>query len=349
MAAGTEAAIEVDRIRQDMLTIQATIDRAMRQLNDVNTFNIRDDTPYFSFKTAERIEDLKGSGLGLRARLQNDILQGKLLLKQLEQKARRIQAGERALLIERQHEALLRADKQARRTAMTLIDRAANSGRGGLSEAEFAEVQKAMLSSLKGHIDFLRHHPSRDNLKETLDMLGQVYTLGMVDAQTSKVAMDTIQAAARRFVDAAKSEFLKNPTPAKAAKLIDEIANSALLGGEDASGYITTKVVPTLKQKLDDAEKRFRNTPTTENCEAMFNAEAAYVGQGGAPLSYPPKGLKRIKQGTTRLFGPKDMLSAVSKEYYGSFSYWDAIVKANWGIFRDPEAPHVNVTITIPH
>jgi hypothetical protein len=315
----------------------------------VNKFKIADDTPYFSFKTAEKIEDLKGSGLGLRARLQTDIIQGKIMLQQLEQRARRISNGERELLIKRQHESLLRADKQARRLATTIIDRAANSGRGGLTEAEFAEVQKAMLSSLKGHIDFLRRQPSRDNLKETLDMLGQVYTLGMVDAETSKVAMDTIQSAAKRFVDAAKSEFLKNPSPARAAKLIGEIANSALLGGEDATGFIANKIVPTLKEQLDAAEKRFRNTPTTENCEAMFNAEAAYVDHGGAPLSYPPKGLKRIKQGTTRLFGPKDMLSAVSKEYYGSFSYWDAIVKANWGIFRNPEAPHVNITITIPH
>lgn len=348
MSKADDAKFEIEKIRKDMRKLQFLIDQATRQLNTVNRLKLPESTPYFSFKTADKIEDLKGSGLGLRAALQNDILQGKMTLRLLELEAKRLKRGDYEALVARQHDALLQADRNADRKARAIIDQAAQK-RGYLTEAEFIEVQDGMLKGLKAHLDFLRHHPSRQNLKETLDKLGQVYSMGMDDADTSKVAMEVVQSSARKLVDDAKKVFLKKPSPAAATALIGEIANNELLGGESAMAYIDAKIVPKLKELAEAAERRFRATPTKENCEAMIDADYAYRDAGGPGLPDPPRGLRRIKQGTTRPFGPKDMLSAVSKEYYGSFSYWDVIVKANHGVFRDPDRPQANTTITIPH
>lgn len=348
MSKTDEANFEVEKIRKDMRNLQALVDQAMRQYDLANQYNLPDSTPYFSFKTPEKIEDLKGSGLGLRAALQRDILQGKMRLKQLEQEARRIKRGDYAAVVERQHDALLAADKDADRRALAIINRAANSSLGGMTEEEFAEVQKLMLQSLKGHADFLRRHPSRQNIKETMDKFGRAQSMGMDGNDISDDAMRAVHAGAKHLVNLAKSNFFKKPGPKTATALIEEIANNEILGGDSAMGIINAEVIPKLKEQMLAAERLFRNTPTKENCEAMFNAEYACASLGGPQLPSPPTRLKRIKQGTSRHFGPRDMLSAVSKEYYGSFGYWDVIYKANWGAFNDPDKPSSNMTITIP-
>lgn len=348
MSKTDEGNVEIKKIQDNIETQKRLVDRAIRQLETVERLKMPDSTPYFSFKTAESIEDLKGRGLGLRAALRNDIMRGQVRIKQLAAEARRIRQGDYELVVKRQHEALLEADRAADRRAMAIIEKAANT-RGYLTEEEFAEVQGGLLKGLKGHVDFLRNHPSRGNIKETLDKLGRVYSMGMEDAETADLAMKTVQKASRRLVDDAKTKFLKKPTPAAASELMGEIANNEMLGGESAVAYIDQHIVPKLTKLALDAERAFRNNPTTDNCEAMFNAEYACVEAGGAPLADPPKGLRRIKAGTSRRFGPKDMLSAVSKEYYGSWSYWDVLVRYNWGVFRDPERPQTETVITVPY
>lgn len=348
MSKTEEGRVEIRTIQDNIATQQRLVERAIRQLETVERLNIPDSTPYFSFKTAEKIEDLKGRGLGLRAALRNDIMRGQVRIKQLAEEARRIRQGDYELVVQRQHEALLQADRQADLRAMAIIENAANT-RGYLTEAEFAEVQGGLLKGLKGHVEFLRKHPSRGNIKETLDKLGRVYSMGMEDAETAGLAMKTVQKASRKLVDDAKTTFLKKPTPAAATALMGEIANNEMLGGESATAYIDQHIVPKLTELAAAAERAFRNNPTTANCEAMFNAEYACVQAGGAPLADPPKGLRRIKQGKSRRFGPRDMLSAVSKEYYGSWSYWDVLIRHNWGVFSDPESPQTDTAITIPY
>jgi nucleoid-associated protein YgaU len=348
MARVEEAQFEVRKIREDMQRLQTLIDRAISQLETADRLKLPDSTPYFSFKRAEKMEDLLGPRLGLRGALRNDIAVAKMKLKEFEREAQRIARGDYARVVERQHEALLQGDRDADRRARGVINRAAET-RGALTEEEFAEVQGLMLRSVKGHTDYLRAHPSRQNIKEVLDRLGQAQSLGMADEATSQTAMKAAQKAAKSLVDKSLGSFMRKPTPAKAQDLLGDIATNELLGGESAMSLVDKHVIPGLKRQMEKAEREFRNNPTSANCDAMFNAEYACVDVGGPMLPDPPKGLRRIKSGSSRMFGPRDTLSAVSKEYYGSWGYWDVIFRANWGVFGDPDRPTSQVMIKIPY
>jgi hypothetical protein len=348
MAGDPETKIVAEEIRRDMRNLEGLLQRALRQLALADEYGLPDSTPYFSFRSADRIEDLKGRGFGLRNQLRDDIALARLKLRDLKREAQRIAAGDRAALIERQYETLLAADRNGDRRARAIIDQAATR-RGYLTEDEFGQVQALMLGSLKAHTNFMTAHPSRKTVSKTLDRLADAQALGMDDTDIAGGAMKGAQAAQKRIVDKTRTAFLRKPTPAGAKTLIDDIAVNELLGGESTMNYINRDLVPKLQQMMLDAERRFRNTPTKENCEAMFNAEMACQSAGGQGLPDPPKGLRRIKAGTTRRFGPNDMLSAVSKEFYGSFGYWDVIYKANWGVFKDPDRPTPNTTIDIPY
>lgn len=348
MAQPAERNIEVAKIRADMRNLQALVDQAMRQYERVNQLRLPDSTPYFSFKTGYTIADLKGSGRGLREALQQDILQGKMRLKQLEREAQRIKRGDRATLTERQHDALLAADRDGDRKAMAIMDQAARSPQGAMTPEQFAEVQRLMLQGLKGHADFLKRHPTRQNISETMTKFGRAQSMGMDGNEISDDAMRAIHAGAKHLVRGAKAAFLKHPGPKTGADLISEIANNEILGGESAISLLVTEIVPKLTAQLWEAERAFRRTPTMANCQAMFNAERASTQMGGPQIPWPPTRLRRIKAGTTRRIGPRDMLSAVSMEYYGSFGYWDVIYRNNPSVFPDPDKPTANATISIP-
>jgi nucleoid-associated protein YgaU len=353
MADDPDAKVVAEDIRRDMRNLEGLLQRALKQLALADQYGLPDSTPYFSFRSAASMEEFlaqarAGKNSGLRPQLRSDIALARLKLREMKRQADRLAAGERATLVKREYEALLTADRNGDRRAQAIIDRAAGV-RGGLTAAEFAQVQALMLGSLKAHTAFMKAHPSRKAVTGTLDRLSGVQALGLGDTDIATGAIKGVQSAQRRIVDQTRAQFLKKPTPNGAKVLIDEIAVNDLLGGESAMNYVNRDIVPNLAKIMLDAERRFRNTPTKDNCEAMINAEMACVNAGGAGLPDPPKGLRRIKQGTTRRFGPGDMLSAVSKEYYGSFGYWDVIYKANWAAFHDPDRPTPNTTIDIPY
>ncbi len=269
-------------------------------------------------------------------------------LMQLAREARRIQRGDRAALVDRQHQSLLAADKDADRRAMAIMNQAANSAQGAMTPAQFAEVQELILKGLKGHAEFLRRHPTRQNITDTMDKFARAQSMGMDGNDISDDAMRAVQTGAKHLVRAARTAFLKHPGPKTGTDLIAEIANNEILGGESAIGMIERDVIPKLAEQLWQAERLFRRVPTMENCQAMINAEFASTRMGGPQLPSPPPRLRRIKAGTTRRIGPRDMLSALSMEYYGSFGFWDVIYRDNPGVFTDPDKPTANNTITIP-
>ncbi len=353
MAVDPEAKVSAADIRREMQNLEGLLKRALQQLALADQYGLPDTTPYFSFSSAASMEEFlsrarSGGQSGLRPQLRSDIALARLKLRELKQQADRLAAGERAALVKREYEALLAADVNGDRRAQAIIDRAAGA-RGGLTEAELAQVQGLMLGSLRAHTAFMTAHPSRKAVTGTLGRLARVQALGMGDTDIATGAIRGAQGAQRRIVDQTRAQFLKKPTPTGAKVLIDEIAVNDLLGGESAMSYVKRDILPNLGKMMLDAERRFRNTPTKANCEAMFNAEMACVSAGGAGLPDPPKGLRRIKQGKKRRFGPGDMLSAVSKEYYGNFGYWDVIYKANWAAFHDPDRPTPDTTIEIPY
>lgn len=353
MAVDSDPKVSAEEIRRDMRNLEGLLKRALQQLALADQYGLPDSTPYFSFRSAASMDEFLeqarvGGRSGLRPQLRSDIVSARLKLRELKRQADRLAAGERATLVKREYEALLAADRNGDRRAQAIIDRAAGV-RGGLTAAEFAQVQALMLGSLRAHTSFMKAHPSRKAVTDTLGRLAGVQALGLGDSEDATGAMKGAQGVQRRIVDQTRTQFLKKPTPTGAKLLIEEIAVNDLLGGESAMSYVNRDIVPNLGKILLDAERRFRTTPTKANCEAMFNAEMACIDAGGAGLPEPPKGLRRIKPGKTRRFVRGDMLSAVSKEYYGSFGYWDVIYKANRTAFEDPDRPTAETTIEIPY
>jgi nucleoid-associated protein YgaU len=61
-----------------------------------------------------------------------------------------------------------------------------------------------------------------------------------------------------------------------------------------------------------------------------------------------PAGLQRVRDGDSHKLAPGESLSAVSKTFYGSFSYWDVIARANVDLINDFDFPPSGVVLKIP-
>ena len=150
------------------------------------------------------------------------------------------------------------------------------------------------------------------------------------------------------MVERAKQDFAAVPTSTNMRKLLGSAARAALVGDETSAAGAIAEVVPWAEKQRDNAETKFRRTPTSDNFKALFNAEANCIRVGGRPMPERPAGLQRVKDGDTHKLVPGESLSLLSKTYYGSFGFWDVIARANVDVIKDFDFPPADAVLRIP-
>jgi nucleoid-associated protein YgaU len=163
-----------------------------------------------------------------------------------------------------------------------------------------------------------------------------------------KKALVGVQAAAEKLVERAKQDLAAKPTSANLRNLLRSAARAAVVGNEDAAATAIADVAPWAEKQRDLAEARFRKSPTSENFKILYHADANCIRLGGRPMPARPAGLQRVKAGDSHKLAPGESLSLVSKTYYGSFSYWDVIARANVDLIKNFDFPPAGVILKIP-
>lgn len=97
------------------------------------------------------------------------------------------------------------------------------------------------------------------------------------------------------------------------------------------------------------AEKRFRASPTVHNFRDYVQKAVTSMQLGGEGLAEMPTGLQRLRPEKSHVVKVGDSLSAISKLFYGTPSFWDFIFLTNLeSVGDDPERIRPNIELQIP-
>jgi hypothetical protein len=347
MAVSQETKTRIADIEAERTRLKAQLDHTLKQLEFVEKKRIPDSQPYYSLKQAMTIKDLAGPPMGIRAALKQDIERLRKHIEALKREATEVRNVGVEEMFRRKREAVRRATLNIEAHARKIMREAANK-RGYLTTEELAEVQAGAEVALENYTDLLAERPSEQGMRDVLNHLADAMSLGMEGTDAQKNAMTGIQTAAQKLVERAKQDFAAVPTSANMRKLLGSAARAALVGDDASSAGAIAEVVPWAEKQRDLAEARFRKIPTSENFKTLFNAEANCIRVGGRPMPERPAGLQRVKDGDSHQLAPGQSLSLVSQTYYGSFSYWDVIARANVDVIKDFDFPTAGVTLNIP-
>ncbi len=96
------------------------------------------------------------------------------------------------------------------------------------------------------------------------------------------------------------------------------------------------------------AEQNFRQNPAVANFDNLLHANQLSMQLSGS-LREKPVGWRGAKPGTVHTVSKGDTLFGISRQYYGSPSYWDSIYIENSGIIgNNPEHLRVGLKLVIP-
>jgi hypothetical protein len=347
MAVSQETKKRISEIEAERARLKAQLDHTLKQLEFVEKKRIPDSQPYISLKRAMEIKDLAGPPIGIRAALKQDIERLRQNIEALKREATEVRNVGVEEMFRRKREAVRRAKLNIEAHARNIMREAAIK-RGYLTTEELAEVQAGAEVTLENCTELLGDRPSEGAIRDVLDQLADTMALGMEGTDAQKNAMAGVQTAAQKLVERAKQDFTAVPTSANMRKLLGSAARAAVVGNEASAASAIAEFVPWAEKQRDLAEARFRKTPTSENFKTLFNLEANCIRVGGRPMPERPAGLQRVKDGDSHKLAPGESLSLVSQTYYGNFSYWDVIARANVDLIKDFDFPPAGVTLNVP-
>ena len=346
MAGSEETKTRIREIEVERERLKAQLDRTLKQLDLVEKKRIPESQPYISLKRAIEIKDLAGPPIGIRAALKQDIERARKLLEDLKREATEVRNVGVEELFRRKREAVRRAERNIEARGREIMRKA--EVRGFLTDSELVEVQAGAEVTLENYTQLMEERPSERAIKDVLDQLAETAALNMVGSDAQKTAMAGMQVAAQKMVDRAKQDLAAKPTTANMRKLLGSAGWAAVVGNEASQASAIAELAPFAEKQRDAAEAQFRKLPTSENFKTLFNADAHCIRVGGRPMPARPAGLKRVKEGDTHELASGESLSAVSKTYYGSFSFWDVIARANVDKIEDFDFPPARATLRIP-
>jgi hypothetical protein len=347
MAWSQETKTRIAEIEAEQARLKGLLNKTLKQLDSIEKTRLPDSQfSYVSLKRAMEIKDLAGPPMGIRAALKQDIERLRTQIAALKREATEVRNFGVEERFRRKREAVRRANLNIEAHARKIMREA--SKRGYLTDDELAEVQAGAEVGLESYTDLLEERPTVQGMRDVLDQLAVTMSLNMEGTDAQKAAMAGLQTASQDLVDRAKQDFAAKPTSANMRKLLGNAARAAVVGNEAAQANAIAELAPWAEKQRDAAEARFRKIPSSDNFKTLFNAEANCIRVGGRPLPQRPAGLQRVKDGDSHTLAVGESLSRVSQTYYGSFSYWDVIARANVDVIKDFDFPPAGVTLIIP-
>ena len=349
---GLETQQKISQIEVEQFRLKVLLDKAKNLLELIEKNNMPDSTPYISFKKGTTMADLPRLALlprvGIRQAFKNDITQIKQQLEQLRREATTVRRQGYLDHVRRERAAVARIDRQFEVHARRVM-RAAEQ-RGHLTDEELVNLQKGADEILEAFTGLLPLDSSESAINDVLNQVADVMAYGGGDSAVMQRAFEAVKNAAKGRLEKAVQAALSQRHNEKAVgQVIREAARMSLVGGDDrAVAAALEKTLAVTESQRDAAEQCFRKIPSTENLKLMFQRELNCVQMGGAPIASPPKGLRRVKAGDQHRIVSGDTLSGISRTYYGSFSFWDVLVRANAELWANPDRPPSG-TITIPY
>jgi hypothetical protein len=334
---GLETQQKIAEIESEQLRLKALLEREKNLLELIEKKSLPDSQPYISFKRGTSVLDLAGPPGGIREVYKNEIAKIKQQLERLRREAATVRRHGYQEFVRRERAAVARIDREFEIHARRVLREAAK--RGHLTDEELAGLQQGADAILEAFTGLLRVDSSEKAMRDVLNQLADTMALGGGDSGVAQRALKAVGNAATRHLEKAREELTRRPSEKTARQVIRATANLELLGDNSSTAAALKQTVAWMESQRDAAEKRFRNVPSTENLKLMLQTEAACVQMGGAPVASPPAGLRRVKPGNQHHINPGDTLSGISLIYYGSYSYWDALVRANAQLFENPDRP----------
>jgi nucleoid-associated protein YgaU len=342
---GLETQQKIAQIEAEQGRLKALLDKQKNLLELIEKESLPDSQPYISFKKGTSVLDLRGPPGGIREVFRNEITRIKQEIEQLRREARTVRRHGYREFVQRERAAVARIDRQFEAHARRVLRDAER--RGHLTDEELMGLQKGADEILEAFTGLLQLDSSESAVRDVLSQLADTMALGGGDSAVAKRALDAVGGAAKGHLEKARQALSQRPSEKNARQVIRAAANLELLGDGSGTAAAIKQTVAWMESQRDAAEKRFRQIPSAENLKLMFKAEAACVEMGGSPIASPPAGLRRVKAGDQHRIISGDTLSGISRTYYGSFSFWDVLVRANEQLWANPDRPPTG-TITIP-
>lgn len=342
---GPETRKKLADIAAEQKRLKDLLSRQQDLLKLIEEKGIPDSQPYIGFKKATTISDLAGQPGGLRVALRDEIEKIKRSLDQLVKEAKSVRRHGYQEWVRRQRAEVLRVDRKFEAEMKRVL--AAAEKRGHLTDDELAGLQYGADTILESYTGLLQLDTSETAMRDVLNQLADTMALGGGDPKIAERAMNGLTNAGKKNLEQAKQKLSETPTNANARRLLRATANLELLGDSSGTAAALQATIEWAEKQKSDAEKTFRRIPSTENLRAMLRAEITCVEMGGTMIANPPAGLKRVKEGKSHTIKSGDTLSGLSRTYYGSFSYWDVLVRGNAQLWENPDRPPTGV-IEIP-
>lgn len=342
---GEETRKKLAEITAERARLKSILDRQENLLKLIEEKGIPDSQPFISFKPAREIKDLAGQPGGLRASIKQEIDRIRHSIDQMTRDAKLVRREGYKEFVRRERAAVTRIDRQFE-AEMSRVLKAAEA-RGHLTDEELGGLQDGADNILDAYTGLLALDSSEGAIKDVLNQIADVWALDGGDPNVVQRAMTAMVNAGRKNLDSAKVNLERAPSNKNARQLIRAATNLEMMGDMSGAAASRGQMVLWAESKKDTAERVFRSVPSAENLKRMLQAEITCVEMGGTQIKSPPPGLHRIKQGKRHPVVKGETLSGISKAYYGSFSFWDVLVRENTQLFENPDRPPTGV-IDIP-
>jgi nucleoid-associated protein YgaU len=343
---GLETQQKIAEIEAEQRRLKALLDKQKNLLDLIEEKSLPDSQPYISFKKGTSVLDLRGPPGGIREVFKSEITRIKQQLDQLSREARIVRRHGYREYVRRERAAVARIDRQFEAHARRILRDA--GARGHLTDEELVGLQKGADEILEAFTGLLQLDSSESAVRDVLSQLADTMALGGGDSAVAQRALNAVGNAAKGHLEKARQDLSQRPSEKAARQVIRAATNLELLGDSAGTAAALQQTLSWMETQRDAAEKRFRRIPSTENLKLMFQAETACLEMGGSPISSPPEGLRRVKSGDQHRIVPGDTLSGISRDYYGSFSFRDVLVRANAQHWANPDRPPTGI-ITIPY
>jgi hypothetical protein len=143
-----------------------------------------------------------------------------------------------------------------------------------------------------------------------------------------------------------------DPSPRNMRGLLSQLGQTMLVGLDEGSDTVReafTSLRDCATNIKQSAEQRFRARPTVQNFREYCQKAATSLQLGGEGPGEMPAGLPRLRPEKSYVVQAGDSLSAISKMFYGTPSYWDFIFLANLEtVGKDPDKLRPNIELQIP-
>lgn len=343
---GLETQQKLAQIEADQRRLKELLKKHKNLLQLIEDNSLPDSQAYISFKKGTSILDLAGPPGGIREVFKNEIAQVKQQLEQLRREATLVRRDGYREYVRRERVAVARIDRQFEAHTLRVMRDA--SRRGQLTDEELVDLQKGADEVLEAFTRLLQLDTSENAVGDVLNQIAHAVALGGGESIVMQRAFKAAGNAAKQQLEKTKQALSQHPSAKRARQVMRAVGSLEMIGDSTESAAAFEQIAAWWQGHRDAAEKQFRKNPSVANLKLMFDAEAACNAAGGAAIASPPLGLRRVKAGDQHRIVSGDTLSGISLTYYGSYSYWDVLVRANAELWDNPDRPPAG-TITIPY